>query len=433
MACALSALILSNAGGAHADSAPERTHAAAALTDMQAGRLLIRAGRLEDARAFLEQAEPADEEARIERLFLLGRIEVRLGLPEQAVQRFEAILAMRSDLPRVRLELARAYYLAGLEDRAREHFRSSLAHDLPSTVDAAVEGFLRRIDARRRWSVSLSGAMLPETKRPQRDTVLIGAVPFRLDEQARSGSGRGVLLAGGVSYSRPALGDLRGVLASSAAAKVYERSSWNEVTATGELGLAYPFDRGTASGGVRATRLWTGGDPERRSLGPWVRARWRASTSTRLDVFVSADRRRHDSTHGRDGWRIAVTPRLAHAFDGQTSLQVEPTFEAVSANVDHFGSRLIGVGATLSRVFERGISVSLSASTQVRRYAAPDPLFGTSRIDRTRRVAFRVLHDSWRIGGFAPYVGYSLERTRSSIPVHTHRVQGVNVGVTFRY
>ena len=38
-------------------------------------RLLVKAGRLEHARAFLEQVRPSNVQERIARLFLLGRIE----------------------------------------------------------------------------------------------------------------------------------------------------------------------------------------------------------------------------------------------------------------------------------------------------------------------------------------------------------------------
>ena len=64
-----------------------------------------------------------------------------------------------------------------------------LADELPSSVESAVEGFLRGIDARRTWSMSPSASMLPETRRSDREEVLIGGVPFRLDEDARSSSG----------------------------------------------------------------------------------------------------------------------------------------------------------------------------------------------------------------------------------------------------
>ena len=415
---------------AHAEVIPDSPPSPAELTDMQTGRLLIRAGRLEHARAFLEQARPSGEEERLEQLFLLGLVEMRLGMPERAAERFEEILALRPGLTRVRLELARVYYLTGRDDKARRLFSSSLVDQLPSSVEAAVEGFLRRIDARKRWSVSVSAAMLPETKRPERESVLIGGVPFRLDEDARSSSGTGGLVSAGVSFSPVLTDEFRGVLGASIAAKRYRRSQWNDTTASGDLGLARLFDKGSVSGGVRLGRRWSGGEGYHRSAGPWTRMRWRLSNATHLDMALSAGYRKHDTRHERDGWRVAANPRLVHAFNTRTSIEAEPMFEIVSAKSDHHGSRMAGLGVTVSRAFEGGLFVSLSPSAQVRRHAAPDPLFGKRRLDRNVRLGVRVLHRSLRYRGFAPYIGYSIERNRSNIPIHEYRSHGLLVGVS---
>ena len=397
---------------------------------MQAGRLLIRAGRLEHARAFLEQAQPSTEEESIERLFLLGRIEMRLGMPGRAAERFEEILAQRPGLTRVRLELAQAYYLAGRDDKAKYHFNTSLADELPSSAEAVVESFLRRIDARTRWSVSLSASILPETRRSDREEVLIGGVPFRLDEDARESSGIGGLFSTGVSYSPTITDDMRGVLAASAAAKVYERSDWNDVTTSADIGLSRLFDNGSVSGGLRLGRRWTGGERYQRNLGPWAQARLRLSSSTHLSLPLSAGYRTHDERPDRDGWRITAAPRLLHVLDSRTSIAVEPTFEMVEAKTDHYGSRLVGLGTTISRSFEGGLSISLSPSAHIRRYAARDPLFGTRQVDRNFRLGVRMLHRSLRYGGFAPYIGYSLEWNRSNISIHDYRIHGVIAGVS---
>ena len=397
---------------------------------MQAGRLLIRAGRLSDARAFLEQARPASTGERIERLFLLGQIEMRLGMPEQAAERFEAMLAIQPGLTRVRLELARAYYLTGRDDKARYHFSASLGDALPSSVEDAVEGFLRRIDARKRWSTSLSASLLPETRRPDREQILIGGVPFRLDEDARASSGMGALVSGGVSFSPTVTDDLRGVLAASAVAKVYERSAWNDVTLSADLGLARLFASGSASSGLRLGRQWTGGDGHLRSLGPWTRLQMRLSDATRLDIALGADYRKHDTRHRRDGWRVTVHPRLVHALDGATSIEAAPALEAVTAKVAHHRSHLIGLGVTVSRAFVGGLSVTLTPAGHLRRHGARDPLFGTRRIDRNIRLDVRVLHRSLRHAGFAPYLGYAFERNRSNIPIHEYRHHGVIAGVS---
>jgi len=429
-ALALTFLIAADAG---ADPVPGPVRLPVVLTDMQAARMLIRAGRMEHARAFLEQARPSDEEESIERLFLLGRVEMQLGMPGSAAERFEAILAQRPGLTRVRLELAQAYYLAGRDDKARYHFITSLIDDLPSSVEAAVESFLRGIDARKRWSVSLSASVLPETRRSDREEVMIGGVPFRLDEDARVSSGVGGLFSAGVSFS-PAITDaMRGVFAASAAAKLYKRSDWNDISTSGDIGFARLSDNGSLSGGVRFGRRWVGGELYQRSLGPWAQARRRLSNSTHISLGLSAGYRTHYERRDWDGWRVAATPRLLHVLNSRTSIAVEPTFEMVGAEVEHHGSRLAGLGATISRSFDGGLSVSLSPSAQIRRYAGRDPLFGSRQVDRNFRLGVRVLHRTLRYGGFAPWIGYSLEWNRSSIPIHEYRNHGVNAGVSHTF
>ena len=94
---------------------------------------------------------------------------------------------------------------------------------------------------------------------------------------------------------------------------------------------------------------------------------------------------------------------------------------------------MVGLGATISRTFDGGLSISLSPSAHVRRYAANDPLFGSRQVDRNIRLSVRVLHRSLRYGGFAPYIGYSVELNRSNIPVHDYRNLGVVAGVSHTF
>ena len=421
------------ATAAQAGTPPPAAQAPPGLTDMQTGRLLLRSGRPAHARAFLRQARPSGEDEEIERLFLLGRIEMQLGLPRQAIERFEAILVVRPGLTRVRLELARAYYLTGRDDKAKYHFGLSTGDSLSSSVEATVNEFLRRIDARKRWSVSVSAAILPESnpaRRTGREEVRVGNVPFRLDEDARSSSGVGKLVGAGVSFSPALADDLRAAFAVSAAAKLYDRSDWNDVSVSGDIGLTRLSDRGSVSGGLRLGRQWFGGEPDFRSMGPWVRAGWRFSAATRLDLEISALDRRHDTRHYLDGWRISVRPRFRHALDARTVIEAEPGIEIARARTGHNASRRIGFGATVSRAFEDGLTISVSPAFHLRRYDERHPLFARRRLDRGLRVAARALHRSLRYAGFAPYIGYSFERTGSNIELYEYRNQSALVGVT---
>lgn len=406
------------------------------ISPIRAGQLLFRAGRIEDARKLLEQARPENDEERIERLFLLGLIDARLGLPRRAARRFEAILAERPELTRVRLELAQVYHALGRDEKARFHFEASLADKLPSSVETAVEGFLNRIDARKRWSISLSAAVVPESnpaKRTGRKRVRIGGVPFQLNPDSRASSGVGYLVTTGASFS-PALADnLRGVFAASSAAKLYKQPDRNDVSVHGEIGLARLFDKGTVSGGLRFGRRWLAADPYSREIGPWMRGRLRLSPRSRVEVNLSAVNREHDRLKAQDGWRVSAKPAWIYTFRAPTSIETTLDLELVAAREHHHASRMAGIGIAVSHAFKGGLSVSPSVSAFVRRHAKPDPLFGKTRNDRQFRLAVNVLHRALQYEGFAPYVGYSLEWNHSNIPINTYRNHGAVLGISKKF
>ena len=426
-------LLLAASPAIHAgDAAGERID----ISPIQAGQLLFRAGRIQDARKLLEQARPENDEERIERLFLLGLIEARRGFPRRAAQRFEAILAQRPELTRVRLELAQVYHALGRDEKARFHLEASLADKLPSSVETAVEGFLNRIDARKRWSLSLSAAVLPESnpvKRTGREQVRIGGVPFRLNPDARESSGVGYLLTTGASFSPALANDLRGVFAVSSAAKLYKQPDWNDVSLHGEIGLARLLDRGAVSGGLRLGRRWLAADPYSREIGPWMRARLRLSPVSGLEVNLSAVNRDHDSQDARSGWRFSARPAWSYALRATTSIETSLDLELSGARERYHGNRAAGLGITVSHAFRGGLSISPSVSVQVRRHAKPDPLFLKTRTDRQFRIAFNILHRAVQYRGLAPYAGYSLEWNRSNIPFNTYRNHGAVFGISRRF
>lgn len=423
-------LLLGASPASHAGDAPgERIE----ISPIRAGQLLFRAGRIRDAHKLLERARPENEEERIERLFLLGLIDARLGFPGRAARRFEAILAQRPELTRVRLELARVYHTLGLDEKARFHFESSLADELPSSVETAVEGFLNRIDARKRWSLSLSTAVVPESnpfKRTDRGQVRIGGVPFQLNPDARESSGVGYLVTTGASFAPVLADDLRGVFAVSSAAKLYKQPDWNDVSLHGEIGLARLFDGGTVSGGLRLGRRWLATEPYSREIGPWMRGRLRLSPANRFEVNLSAVNQDHHRQDVRNGWRFSARSAWSYALRAPTSIETHLDLELAGARESHDASRTAGVGVTVSHAFRGGLSVSPSVSAQFRRHAGPDPLFQRTRSDRRFRIAVNILHRALQYQGFAPYAGYSVEWNRSNIPLHTYRNHGALLGIS---
>ena len=87
----------------------------------------------------------------------------RGALLDEAIATLLAILADRPELVRVRLELARAFFYKGKDTLARGHFERVLAGEVPEAVKANVQRFLGQIRARRRWTMYVGAALLPDS------------------------------------------------------------------------------------------------------------------------------------------------------------------------------------------------------------------------------------------------------------------------------
>ena len=400
------------------------------ISDLQAARLLIQADRLEDAYAFLKQAKPKNENEWIERLYLLGRIEVQLGKPEIAIKRFEAILERRPDLTKIRLQLAAAYYASGLDKKAKFHFRSSLAENLPLSVETIVEDFLRQIDARKPWSASISASLLPEAKPKQisgEKEVLVNTLPFQLEEDKRPSSGTGVLVSTGVSLSPVISGDLRGLLAFSGGATIYERSEWNDVSIATDIGMTRLLERGSLSQGIRFGWQRSGNERFSRRHGVWAKAFWQLSDTVRFEIPVSVEYQKYYTKQYRNGTEVGVNPNVTFLIGTRSRIRLEARLGLVGAKSPYHRHNIKGLGLRYKRILENGISYSINSFVQNKRYLRIDPLIGKIRKDQQLVFSVSFSHQSIRYQNFAPTLTFSDERNRSNIPLNLeYRNRGMN-------
>jgi len=120
------------------------------------GQVLLAQVRLDEAetlyKALLHSGH--ETEFRLEAAFQLGQIHLARGQFRQAALYFNDILNLRPDLPRVRLELARAYFLDRSYQEAAFQFELVKGGDLPPEVQAKVDAFLEAIRRQKDWTVS---------------------------------------------------------------------------------------------------------------------------------------------------------------------------------------------------------------------------------------------------------------------------------------
>ncbi|MFA9460599.1 surface lipoprotein assembly modifier [Thiohalorhabdus sp. Cl-TMA] len=110
-------------------------------------REMVQQGRMEAAYQWALEHR-AEYEGRSGFDFYYGTAAIDTGHVAEGIFALERVLMRKPGLDRARLELARGYFLLGEDRRAREEFRTVLAHDPPQAVVATVERFLEAIRRR---------------------------------------------------------------------------------------------------------------------------------------------------------------------------------------------------------------------------------------------------------------------------------------------
>ena len=424
----LSGTALAESDRSHLSTDPRVNHA----------RSLIDAGRFDEALSILRPLP--DHPDRTDVLFLTGLAALQAsqlpGRPEEdeaalldeAVAALRAILVERPGLVRVRLELARAFFLKREDDLARESFERVLAGEPPPTMAANIRRFLREIWARRRWSARFGLALAPDSNlnaASDDDVIYIVGLPFRRGADAGAKSGSGAIVWGGGEYQH----------------RLGERVRLRV-------------------GGDFARREYAHKDFDQTWLSLHAGPRWLASPSTELSLLGSARRRLvAEESHSRElGVRFETghrfTPRITgrgraswHEREYARSKVFDGPHRALSFGATWLMTPAVRVDATVGYARERpesetwrnarrwarlGASVELphgftvGARAEVHRtnYDGRWGLFtprGVPRADRLRLLSVSLFHRAFTVHGFSPQLVLVNEARESNAQLHDYR------------
>ena len=408
------------AGAAAGETAGEDTLAVSAGAARAEAKALIDRGRFAEAMNLLGplvrsgEAQPND-------VFLFGLAAVgaaqepgvgeedRETLLDGAIAAFRIMLIDRPGLVRVRLELARAFFLKGEDDLARQHFEQVLAGEPPEAVAGNVQGFLNRIRARRRWSVNAGFALAPDSNigaSSEERIIYIFNLPFRRDAAELTTSGIGVSVWGGAEYQYPFAERLRLRAGAEAARREYERSDFDQFFLSGHVGPRWLVDGNTEGSLLLSARQrWLGTAPDHRGLGARFEAGRRIGRSVTVSGQASWHERRYRTRDHLDGpvtdvavrgdW--AVTPTVRAELSGGYGKE-RPEAES-QRNESHW------VGTDVTVILPWGFTVGAGGEVRWVEYEGnwfPYVRDGSPREDRTRSVRASVHNRGVTLLGFSP-------------------------------
>ena len=425
---------------------PSARSAASALAEAQG---LVRDGKYGEAltvlRPLMRGREVDANAAFLYGLTAIGAAE-KAGVPEkrrdallnEAIGAFHAMLVHRPGLIRVRLELARAFFLKGEDSLARRHFEQVLAGKPPAAVALNVNRFLNLIRARKRWSLRLGMAFAPDTNigaGSDERIIVINGLPFRRDQEELTTSGIGISAWLGGEYQLPlgesgtgsgaslwrlrAGGDIQ--------RREYKESRFDRMTVSGHVGPRWLIGRGSeASLLLSGLHQWTGKaleEPSHHDIGLRVEGRHRLGPRTKVNARASWHERRYDKEDHRDGpivdlslgtsWVASPTARIdAGAGWGHERTETERWRNSW---------RWVRVGATVALPW--GFTVGGSGTLRWTEYQGnwfPFVVGGEPRSDITRTIRVYAHNRAFTVQGFSPQISVTQEQRTTNAQVHDY-------------
>ncbi len=358
----------------------------------------------------------------------------RDALLDQAIAAFRAILVKRPELVRVRLELARAFFLKGEDRLARRHFELVLAGKPPAGVALNVNRFLNQMRARKRWSLRLGAALAPDTNIGAGSAERIiyidvgGArLPFRRDADELTTSGIGLSAWLGGEYQYPVAEQWRLRAGGDIARREYRESRFDQMTVAGHVGPRWLIGRGSeASLLLTGLHQWTGSgleEPSHYDIGVRVEGRHRLTPRTTVNARVSRTERRYDSEEARNGPILDVSLGTFWVASPTLRLDASLGWGRERPELERFrnSSRRAQVGATAALPW--GFTVGGSGALRWTDWEGswfPFVEDGGERKDLTRTLRLFAHNRALTVQGFSPQVSVTQETRTTNAQLHDY-------------
>ena len=354
----------------------------------------------------------------------------RDALLDKAIAAFRKMLVANPGLVRVRLELARAFFLKGEDALARRHFEHVLAGKPPAGVALNVQRFLNQIRARKRWSLRLGAALAPDSNLgagSDERIIYIHGLPFRRNEAELTKSGIGISAWLGGEYQYPVSDRWRLRTGGDINRREYRASQFDRMTVAGHVGPRWLVGRASeVSLLVSALHEWSGSgieEPSHYDLGLRMEGRHRLDRRTTLDARLSRHERRYDTRTHLDGPVTDIS--VGAGWVATPTARIDATFGwgREKPETERYRHDRRWVQLRTSIALPEGFTVGGSGTLRWTNYEGdwfPFTVGGEPRRDITRRLRIFAHNRAFTVGGFSPQISFVREDRSSNAQIHDY-------------
>jgi tetratricopeptide (TPR) repeat protein len=417
---------------ARAASPEERAPTTIPLTNIDAARLLILGNRLDDAKLLLGrmlEAKPDDRET----LFLLATVAVAQKDYDGAISLYRRILVQEPDAERVRLDLARAFFLKGDYDNADRQFRFARAGDIDDTVKANVDRFLAAINRLRQWTFNFAFALAPDTNQNAATSaaqVNIFGLPFALDKTARKQSGIGVAGNIGGEWS-PLLGDnIKARIGGDLYRVEYSGGQFDDMTISAYGGPQLLFSNWDVSVLATGFKRWFANQDYVSGVGGKLAGDYGITSDWLVGASVGGQSVTNAFIPEQSGPLWTAQLSAAYVLSPSSLFQLQLGFNRQEAQIAPYSYSGVWFGGGYSQDLPYGFSAGFQPSYFITRYDAMLPAFGKTRSDDAVMLAFTLLNRRFDYHGFTPRFSYVFTEQHSNIPIYSFTRNQFQIGLT---
>lgn len=406
-----------------------------AISDIAAAQLLIANGRLDDAQKLLThilEGRPDDSEG----LFLLGTVAVAKADYDTAISLFRRLLVKEPDAERVRLELARAFFLKGDYQNADRQFRFARAGDLPDAAKQNIDQFLGAINRLREWTFDVSFGLAPDTNQnaaTAASQIQIFGLPFTLDPNARAQSGVGLAGAAGGEWSPLVFDTVKARVGANISRVEYSGANFDDMTVSGYAGPQFLFPDWDVSTLVTGFKRWYGNKSFVSGIGGKLAGEYGITSDFVAGASLGAQSVSDNFTPEQSGLLLTTQAEGTYVLSPSSLVQLQAGFNRQNAKIDPYSYSGVWAGVAYQRDLPFGFSASIQPAWFVTRYDAALPAFGKTRADDALMLNMTILNRRFEYHGFTPRFSYTFTDQRSNIALYSYTRHQFQIGLTTQF
>jgi tetratricopeptide (TPR) repeat protein len=389
---------------------------------LQQAKMLVGDGKTTQAYALLEPLE--DQRAGDPEFdYLLGVSALESGQAGRAVFALERVLAVNPKHSLARAEIARAYYILGERQTAKQEFQNILQENPPEQVSQAINQYLSAIDRtmtdRTRFSAFIEYTFGHDsnvnnaTSNQQVAIPIFGGVPFTLDPLSTKQSDYFSNIAGGISFRHPLAPNVSlfgGLTGNQRINNDTEKYDTQNIDAN--LGVSIKRNHDIFTLALQNNDFELDSEGYRRAYG--IMGQWQHTldNSNQISAFLQATRLNYKTQSVRDADRYVAGIGYGHAFTGDylPVLFVSGytgTEDERASDKPWLGHWLTGARVGGQMTFNPKTVVFGSAAYEYRNYGGKEPFWLVSRDDKQLDLTAGLRYTPSSFWTISPQIGYT--------------------------